>query len=169
MREGKDIKVALGAIVLTFVLIVGFSWFFGRVEKGPQEMARIEGVSVTSGEDDWGEIPINSGIVTKDFSLKNETGEIITLKKLATSCMCTEAKVRVGGKETKVYGMEHPGDKNPAINLEIPSGEQFEVGVNFDPAAHGPQGIGPFERSVWLTFSDPGGVEEVKFTGTVTK
>lgn len=83
--------------------------------------------------------------------------------------MCTEAKVRVGGKETKVYGMEHPGDKNPAINLEIPSGEQFEVGVNFDPAAHGPQGIGPFERSVWLTFSDPGGVEEVKFTGTVTK
>lgn len=70
MREGKDIKVALGAIVLTFVLIVGFSWFFGRVEKGPQEMARIEGVSVTSGEDDWGEIPINSGIVTKDFSLK---------------------------------------------------------------------------------------------------
>ena len=43
----------------------------------------------------------------------------------------------------------------------------MKVAVNFDPAAHGPQGTGPFDRVVILTFSDPAGVKELTFNGTV--
>lgn len=82
--------------------------------------------------------------------------------------MCTTAAFNINGNETKFFGMEGMGDANPPVNIEIPSGNEGKVVVKFDPAAHGPQGTGPFERVVWLTFSDPGGIKELTFNGTVT-
>ena len=63
--------------------------------------------------------------------------------------------------------MEGHGDANPAVNLELKAGETAKVVVNFDPAAHGPQGTGAFDRIVWLYFSE--GVKELKFNGEVIK
>ena len=81
--------------------------------------------------------------------------------------MCTTASVQIGGKETKFFGMEGHGDANPPVNIEVGSGEEGKVMVKFDPAAHGPQGTGPFNRVVYLTFSDPAGMKELTFSGTV--
>ena len=63
--------------------------------------------------------------------------------------------------------MEMGGDKNPLISLKIKNGETAKVTVRFDPAAHGPQGVGPFDRMVWLYFD--GGVKELTFSGVVVK
>ncbi|MCX6706015.1 MAG: hypothetical protein NTV24_02810 [Candidatus Woesebacteria bacterium] len=71
-----------------------------------------------------------------------------------------------GDKRTRLYTMES-GAKNPTINFDIPGKSTAKVIVKFDPAAHGIQGAGPIDRSVFLTFVDPVGVKEVKFFGEV--
>ena len=63
--------------------------------------------------------------------------------------------------------MEGMGDKNPPVNLELPSGQTAIVTAIFDPAAHGPKGVGPFDRTVFLYFSNPSGTKELKFNGNV--
>ncbi len=163
---GKDIKIMLGAIVFTFLLIIGLAFWLGGREE--QTLTEVIGLQVNPEVHELGNVPIDGGIVTKEYEVKNTTDQTIKLKRVATSCMCTQAKVSVGGKETKLYSMEHPGDRNPPVNLEIPPGEIAKVIVHFDPAAHGPQGTGPFDRVVSLTFSDPVGIKELTFSGTVT-
>lgn len=155
---------ALGA---TFLLIIGFAFWQGGKEE--VVLGDISNVQVTPEFYKLGDIPINGGLVTKEYEIRNTTDSTMKLKKIATSCMCTQAKIKVGDKETRYYGMEHPTDKNPPVNLELAPNETAKVTVNFDPAAHGPQGTGPFDRTVMLTFSDPPGIKELKFNGTVVK
>ncbi|MBI2009836.1 MAG: DUF1573 domain-containing protein [Candidatus Chisholmbacteria bacterium] len=124
-------------------------------------------MTVTPAAYELGDVAIDGGLVTKEYTLSNETGAAITLKKIATSCMCTQAKVTISDNESRFFGMEHGGDRNPPIRMEFPQGAKATVTVTFDPAAHGPTGVGPFERMVWLTFSDPAGIKELTFDGTV--
>lgn len=161
----KDIKIMLGVLIFSFLLIVGFAYLMGGKEEAV--LGDISGVQVTPGFYELGDIPINEGIVTREYEIKNTTESTIKLKKIVTSCMCTEAKIKVGDKETRFFDMEHPTDKNPPVNIELAPNETAKVIVNFDPAAHGPAGIGPFDRSIILTFSDPPGIKELTFNGTV--
>ena len=171
---GKDIKLMLAALGFAILLIFGFAiWQSRSPDSQDNESVEVAGVQITGIEAepesyDLGDGPINGGLITKEYKVKNTSGDILKLKKIATSCMCTKAKVKVGDKETKLFGMEGHGDKNPPVNVEIPAGELALVTVIFDPAAHGPQGIGPIDRSVFLTFSDPAGTKELRFKGTVT-
>jgi len=159
----------VGALALSFALVVGFALWQGGKGEGEVEILGkvVDGVVVSPESYEVGEVRMKDGIVTKIYEVKNTTENSIRLKKIATSCMCTQAKVKVGEKETRMFGMEGHGDKNPSVNLEIPADETAIVTVEFDPAAHGPQGVGPFDRIVWLTFSDPAGIKELKFNGTV--
>lgn len=163
--DNKDFKVLFGALVFTFLLIIGFSFFMSREA---EVLTEVKGVEVNPTSYELGNVPISGGIITKEFVVKNNTDETLTLKKIATSCMCTEAKITFSEGETDFWGMEHATDKNPPVNINFESGEEIKVLVNFDPNAHGPEGIGPFEREVWLTFSDPAGVKSLRFSGRVT-
>src|SRR3990172_3572332 len=172
----KDIKLMFGVIGATLLLIVGFAVWQARLPAGQggneDENVQVAGVQVNNieVEEDYynlGNVSIKGGIKTLEYKVKNTEDTSLKLKKIATSCMCTKAKVKVGDKETKFFGMEGHGDKNPPVNLEIGSNMEVLVTVEFDPAAHGPQGVGPFDRIIWLTFSDPAGVKELKFSGTV--
>ena len=167
----KETKVLISVVIITFLAIFGFAFLVGK--------ANPPNVSVVSGDDiglvlspsfyDVGDVPIEGGNVVKKYEVKNSTDETIRLKKIATSCMCTKAKVKVNDNETKEFGMEGHGDSNPPVNMDIPPGVTAKVTAIFDPAAHGPQGVGAFDRIVYLTFSDPGGVVELKFNGTVVR
>ena len=165
----KDFKIMMGALVFTFLLVVGLATIFGGEATDEPVVAgiQIEGIEAFPENYDLSDVSLNGGIVTKEYEVKNSSGKTLTLKKIATSCMCTQASVAIREKESRFYGMEHAMDKNPPVNMEFPSGETAKVTVTFDPAAHGPQGVGSFERVVWLTFSDPGGVKELKFNGRV--
>ncbi|OGM18922.1 hypothetical protein A2686_03955 [Candidatus Woesebacteria bacterium RIFCSPHIGHO2_01_FULL_38_10] len=167
---GKDIKILIFSLGLTFLLIIVFVLWQGKSPGEtlePESTVKIEGVEVTPEDYDLGDVPIKGGIVTRGYEIGNTTERALKLKKITTSCMCTTASVSVGDKETRFFGMEGHGDKNPSVNLEIGPDQIGKVVVRFDPAAHGPQGVGLFDRSVWLTFSDPVGVKELKFNGTV--
>ncbi len=166
----KDFKLMIVGIVVTFLLIVGISFVFGGKQQQEEAVVagtKVEGLEAKPETYDLGNVPINGGLVTKEYEVTNTTSSILKLKKIATSCMCTKAKVKIGDQETKFFGMEGHGDKNAPVNLEIAAGEIAKVTVEFDPAAHGPQGVGPVDRSIFLTFSDPAGVKELGFKGVV--
>ena len=166
----KDSKVLIGIALATLLIIVGGVVLLGRNSSNtgePEANTEVLGIEATPAFYDLGEVPINGGMVTKEYLIKNTTDKTIRLKKIATSCMCTTASLDLGGKSTKFFGMEGHGDANPPVNVEIGSGQEAKVIVRFDPAAHGPQGTGLFDRMVWLTFSDPGGIKELTFNGTV--
>ena len=167
----RDLKILITTLIFSVILIVGFAALFGGKEDEEVIVAgqKVEGVEANPQTYDLGDVPIKGGLVTKEYEIKNTTGNTLKLKKIATSCMCTKASFEIGETKTKFFGMEGHGDKNPPVNIEIPGGQIGKVVVRFDPAAHGPQGVGPFDRSVYLTFSDPAGIKELKFNGTVVK
>ena len=165
----KDIKILIVTLVFSIGLIIGLAAFFGGNQEEEATVAgiQVEGITADPESYDLADVPINGGLVSKEYEIKNTTDNVLRLKKIATSCMCTKASFEVGDIKTKFFGMEGHGDKNPPVNIEIPAGETGKVIAQFDPAAHGPQGVGPFDRSIFLTFSDPAGTKELKFNGTV--
>lgn len=166
---GKDTKFIIGAFIFTLVLIVGLSFVISNKSSKEKVLSTsaAQGIEAAPAAYNLGEVPINGGIVTKEYEVKNSSGGDVELLKVATSCMCTTAAVKMGEKETKFFGMEMAGDKNPFVNLKVKDGETAKVTVKFDPKAHGPEGVGPFDRVVWLYFDK--GRKELTFSGTVVK
>lgn len=159
-------KIAFYFSIVVFILLVllGFGYLSQRNSK---PLGEVNGVDAEPDYYNLGEVSLYGGVVTKEYAIANETDSKIKLRKIATSCMCTKAKLISSSSETKFFGMEHSGDKNALLNLVLNPGESARVVVEFDPGAHGPQGVGSFERIVWLTFSDPAGIKELKFDGVV--
>lgn len=167
----KEGKIILVIIVGTILLFGGLAYLMTKSSSGGGKDSFIlnspaQGlVASPSGSMDLGDVPYGGGIISKTFDIKNSSDNAITLRKITTSCMCTTAKFSIDGKESKFYGMEMNGDLNPIIDYEVPADATAQVTFDFDPAAHGPQGIGPFDRVITLFFDN--GYEELKFNGKV--
>ncbi|KKW22599.1 MAG: hypothetical protein A2W52_02460 [Candidatus Taylorbacteria bacterium RIFCSPHIGHO2_02_49_25] len=117
---------------------------------------------------DFGAIGMKNGKVSRMFSLKNETEQPLTIKRISTSCMCTEAFL-IGQDNSKKgpFGMPGHGGSAPDINEVVPPQENRGVDVVFDPAAHGPAGIGKIERAVFVEDGN-GGTQVITITALVT-
>ena len=160
-------KLLIIGSIVTVILMIAGALLLSSVKSETPITGQVEGLEANPESYELGDIPINGGLVTKDYEVKNITDKTVKLKKIATSCMCTKAKVTINNNETRLFSMEGMGDKNPPVNLELEAGKVAKVTAVFDPAAHGPKGIGPIDRSVILTFSDPVGIKELKFNGKV--
>lgn len=114
----------------------------------------------------FGSISMAAGNVTKRFTVRNEGSEPVTVRKLSTSCMCTTASLINGSRRIGPYGMPGHGSV-PTFSEIIVPGQEAVVEVVFDPAAHGPTGVGPVNRAVYVEDST-GAVLELTFTATVT-
>lgn len=165
----KETKFIVGAALIALGVIVGLAFFVST--KGAKEKtlvtSEVQGIEATPTYYDLGDIPIKGGVVTKEYEIKNTSGKDMELIKIVTSCMCTSASVKVGDTETRFFAMEMGGDKNPLISVKLKKDEVGKVTVRFDPAAHGPEGVGPFDRIVWLYFDS--GMKELTFKGVVVK
>ena len=164
-----NLKVLLMILGLSVLLVLVFSLFQVKNGENDQKVLGvvIQDLEVNPEFYDLGQVQMKDGNVVKTYEIKNTSDEIMKLKRVATSCMCTKVKIKIGDRETREFGMEGMGDKNPPINLELPSGQTATVTAIFDPAAHGPKGVGSFDRTVFLYFSNPSGTKELKFNGTV--
>lgn len=98
---------------------------------------------------DFGTISMAAGKVKHTFKIKNTSNEAVGIEKMYTSCMCTTAALMVGGKQFGPYGMPGHGII-PKIGQSIGPDEEATVEVVFDPAAHGPAGVGRIQRVVTL-------------------
>ena len=98
---------------------------------------------------DFGSISMAAGKVSHSFKIKNSGAEPINISKIYTSCMCTTASLMTVEGQTPFFGMPGHGFA-PKINRLIKAGEEAIIEVIFDPAAHGPAGVGPISRAVYL-------------------
>jgi hypothetical protein len=115
---------------------------------------------------DFGTISMKNGKVSTTLKLKNIKAEPVSLTRLYTSCMCTEAKINVAGKTEGPFGMIGHG-AIPKFNDFLAPNTEAEVEVVFDPNAHGPAGVGTIERTVTVEGQD-GKLAQLNIKATVT-
>lgn len=114
---------------------------------------------------DFGDVPIDAGEVSADFRIRNASAEPVQLAAVYSSCMCTTAVLEFDGWRSGPFGM--PGHDLPnAVDREVAPGGQFTMRVTFDPAAHGPEGVGPTRRQVALHTVN-GGFMHLELTANV--
>jgi len=94
--------------------------------------------------------------VTARFGVKNSAAGVARLTEVYTSCMCTTVRLefadsRVAGP----FGMRGH-DLPTTLARTLKPGEEFVALVTFDPAAHGPAGVGPVVRQVLLQTAERG-------------
>lgn len=144
-------NIGISLVVVT-VIAAGLLWFGGsRAGQGaaPHTGAFVAGSQSADRAYDFGSVRMADGKVTHRFPFKNETDKPLSLARLYTSCMCTEALIEIEGEKTGPFGMPGHGFI-PALGKTLASGEEVVIEVVFDPAAHGPAGIGRIERAVTL-------------------
>lgn len=162
-------KTIIGIVIGSLVL-GGFVWI-----ARPDEQSNNNSVSATSNgaltveetnNYDFGTISIAAGTVSHIFKIKNTSEKAVTINKMYTSCMCTTATLLLSGKEFGPVGMLGHG-AIPKIDQTINPREEGKVEVIFDPAAHGPAGVGRIQRAVTIENST-GRPVELLFTAIVT-
>ncbi|MGQ0526004.1 MAG: DUF1573 domain-containing protein [Betaproteobacteria bacterium] len=114
---------------------------------------------------DFGQISMAAGKVAHRFRVWNTGATAVTINRLYTSCMCTEATLYTPSGRKGPFGMPGHGPL-PAVHQVIGPGGMAEVAIVFDPAAHGPAGVGPTERVVTIR-SDDGGQLDLRFVAMV--
>ncbi|OGL90578.1 hypothetical protein A3J36_03630 [Candidatus Uhrbacteria bacterium RIFCSPLOWO2_02_FULL_54_37] len=141
--------IIIGTIAAVVVVTGGLLLLQRQDGRTPQTAGATAVSALTALETfyDFGTISMAAGKVSYEFKLKNEGSDSAVVSKLYTSCMCTTVELTVGGRREGPFGMPGHGIV-PSINVPIGAGEEAVLKVTFDPAAHGPAGVGPIQRQV---------------------
>lgn len=165
-------KTTIISILVTILVVGGIIWIArpGSQRNTASVSSSMKSNGALTVEEtnnyDFGVISMAAGAVKHAFKIKNTSSDAVTIKKIYTSCMCTNAILEKAGKRFGPYGM--PGHAFiPSINQTINSGEEAIVETIFNPAAHGPAGIGLIERTVYIE-NNAGEPIELLFAATVT-
>ena len=151
--------IAIAVLLLGIILVA-------RGRGNQSEPAAASGkLSAAEKTYNFGKISMAAGTVRHSFAVKNESGAAVKIKKIFTSCMCTQATLKLGEKTMGPYGMPGHGIV-PSVNEEIAAGGEALVEVVFDPAAHGPAGVGRVSRQVTVETDD--GAVTLSFAAEVT-
>ena len=113
----------------------------------------------------FGTISMAGGKVSHTYTINNSGTNTVRVTKLFTSCMCTEATLITSDGRAGPFGMAGHG-YIPNIAVPIRHGENATVEIIFDPAAHGPAGVGRIDRVITLQ-TDAGQPLELAFTAMV--
>ncbi len=172
----KNTKIIGGAVAV--VLALGGAIIFAQPDPPKKSMTAVEMVRADTAINSagrltasqmkfsFGPISMARGKVTHRYPITNAGTEPVIIRKLYTSCMCTTVALVKNGKTGEAFGM--PGHTPiPTINVPINPGEEALVEVVFDPAAHGPAGVGPIERVVTLE-NNAGQPLELEFAALVS-
>jgi archaellum component FlaG (FlaF/FlaG flagellin family) len=164
MRE-KYVLILL-ALVTMLILGSGVILVGGTSTASSVSTSTNAKATASTKEFDWGNIPYAGGLATKSFVIKNTGSDILKLTNIKTSCHCTKANVTIDGKDSPYFGMS---GFSSWIG-EIQPGKEATLNVVFDPAFHGPQGIGPVQRYISIETNDASQKKIVfTLTGNVTK
>lgn len=164
----KTNKIIIG-IAIAAIILVGVIW----IARPNQQNNTASLPSTFSGpliaeenSFDFGTISMAAGKVNHAFKIKNSGAEAVTISKIYTSCMCTAATLVTKEGRFGPYGMVGHGFV-PKVNRDLAPSEEASVEVEFDPAAHGPAGIGRIERTVYIENSS-GDMQKLEIAVTVT-
>lgn len=163
--KNKKIIVWFFSIVAIFAVTAFLSRGASPANPSPAVVAGSGVLSFAETLHDFGEISMSAGKVSYVFPIKNMSVENAVVQKIYTSCMCTEARLLFGGETYGPFGMQGHGSI-PVINKIIAPNAEAKVEVTFDPAAHGPAGIGKIDRTVFVE-NGGGSPVELRFTAFV--
>ncbi len=107
-----------------------------------------------------------AGKVRHSFTLENNGSSTVRLGRLYTSCMCTEATWIKDGERLGPFGMPGHGFV-PPLNQELQPGESASIEAEFNPAAHGPAGLGQVSRQIVLESENGQALAELSFSANV--
>lgn len=165
-------KITVISIVIAVIMLGGIVWI-ARPDSQTGNTASLPLSSNSNGtleaeetNFNFGSISMAAGKVSHSFKIKNTGNEPVNVEKMYTSCMCTTAALMMNGEKFGPYGMPGHGFI-PKINEMISAGEEAIVEVFFDPAAHGPAGVGRIQRAVTIE-NNAGQPLELGFTAVVT-
>ncbi|MBI2003723.1 MAG: DUF1573 domain-containing protein [Parcubacteria group bacterium] len=138
-------------LVITIAGLIGILAWLGAVNTGGNSQSSEGPAVLSAAEDsfDFGTVSMADGKVSYRFSVINTVEKEIKITAVYTSCMCTEAILTLNGENLGPFGMPGHGGV-PRVNKNLGIGEEAVVEVVFDPAAHGPAGVGLIERVVYL-------------------
>lgn len=159
-------KKTLITLVATFVLIGGLVWLAGRTQT-PAVSAGPSMLSANETSYDFGTVSMAAGKVMREFVIKNTGTTPLTINGMATSCMCTEAFLTMNDQVFGPFGMPGHGGAATTLNQTIDPDKEATIRTVFDPAAHGPAGVGRISRIVSIQ-TDDGRILELAFTANVT-
>lgn len=146
-----DKKIIIGLIVLTMLILGGGVYFLSSTATStqvtPSQNVKVE---IPERTFDWGNIPYSGGNATKTFTIKNTGTGVLQLSGVKTSCTCTKAQVTIDGKGSPYFSMH----STTGWVGEVAPGKEAQLLVIFDPAFHGPTGVGPVERLISLETND---------------
>ncbi len=172
MNQAKNTILGLAVLLLVFG---GMVWL---TNSGSSRNGTGDGASQSTGNlvaketsYDFGTISMQNGKVTRSFEVKNDSAEPIRITKVYTSCMCTQALIKsAAGRQFGPFGMPGHGGALLSANIEVAPGETLTLDVIFDPAAHGPSGVGLARRNVYVeTNSTKSPKLEFEFQAMVTR
>jgi len=165
MKKYQNVALTIFIIIL---ILAGFIWFFSLgLQNKDSDLSSTNGV-LNSEESffDFGTISMAAGKVSHTFKIKNTGPESLTITKIYSSCMCTEATFVKGDIKKGPFGMLGHGFI-PKISQTLEPNEEAQIEVVFDPAAHGPAGLGKTERVVYLENSRKSGHLELLIKANV--
>lgn len=165
-RGGADMFI-IWMIVATIFILGVVVYAASKTGATPQVTENSEvSMFVDANNYDWGTIDYNGGIVSKNFLIKNTSDTTLQLYDVKTSCMCTTAQLKTSEITSRKFGMH---DKTTDV-IEVKPGETADLLVEFDPAFHGPSGVGPITRTITMnTNSTKDSVLTFNLTGTVVR
>ncbi|OGF49229.1 hypothetical protein A3I36_00205 [Candidatus Giovannonibacteria bacterium RIFCSPLOWO2_02_FULL_45_28] len=166
MNQNKNIF--LGAFV-SLLILGGIVWLAKPNAPANQEANANSGsgaIAASESSFDFGGVSMAKGNVSHNFKIKNTGASNAIINKIYTSCMCTTATLKVGGEKWGPFGMPGHGFV-PSLKIKLAPGAEADTEVVFDPAAHGPAGVGKIERAVIIE-NDAGEPLELRFTAVVT-
>lgn len=171
---------SLSSILIAFfvgVLLVG-AVFLARppeVVSVSDSDSDINGLAITTQDltvsesaFDFGEISMAAGKVSKVFTVRNTSDAVKTITKMYTSCMCTDALLSIDQVESGPYGMPGHGATVPRVDRQLNVGQEATITVTFDPAAHGPSGVGAIKRTVSVETGDSATPLQFSISAVVT-
>lgn len=158
--------------VLGAATLLGFLFFLGSKSPGAvpagDVLAAGNVLSASENSYDFGEVSMKDGLVRHTFTIANSSSTTpLVVSRVSTSCMCTEAFLESRGQKIGPFGMPGHGGFAPRIKEEVGAGESRELEVVFDPAAHGPAGVGRIERAVFIE-DEGGGTQTITIRALVT-
>lgn len=158
-------------IIIITLVVVGFIglmiWGKSVQTTAEADTGAISNLDFSEKLYDFGTISMKNGLVTKDFTVTNNTDKDIVIPSLVTSCMCTKAFfVKSDGTTKGPFGMPSMGYV-PPLNETIKVGESRIVRAVYDPNAHGPAGVGQIDRFLILTDA-AGGKAQLEIKAMVT-
>lgn len=165
----KSNKLIITISILTLTILGLGVWLLTKPTPGSQLGTAIASggkAEVPVASFDWGTIDYSGGDVTAEFTINNSGAGPLSLSEVSTSCMCTTAQIIISDPKSPFFGMH---TKSSWVG-QIPAGGQATLKVVFDPAFHGPSGVGPVTRQVVMKTSDPQNPKlEFNLKGTVIK